>query len=959
MEIRVLGPVEAWHRGRSLYLARRQQRLILGILALDANKLVTSDRLIDLLWGEQLPAHARAVLQSRVSELRTALTAHQRPDADATLLTRGNGYVLAISPEQVDAHQFRLTAARTSEMASDDEARRSLRKALALWRGPVLGGQLTEGAYAALCQGLEAERLTTAEDLFEIELRLGNHLKVVDELGELATAHPSRERLVVQRLLALHRAGRTAQALHEYDRWRRWLADDLGIDPGTEVQQLHLAILRGDLALTLEARPSSRGPDKADEGQPSRPHDGALPAEGHDAFDAAVPRILPPDIADFTGRAAEIALLTELLVESDRKRVAVAAVTGPAGVGKTALSVHVAYRLIDHFPDGQLYVNLRGFDTDTAADPFEVAGRFLRALGVDGAAVPDTLDERVDLYRDLLSQRRVIVVLDNAASEDQVAPLIPSGTDCAVVITSRVRLGPLLGAQMVGLDVLTPAEALHLLARIAGTDRIEAEPAGAADLCRQCGYLPLALRVAAAKLVTKPHWKINKLVRLLDDERSRLGQLSIGHLDVRASINLSYDDLDSSTRRLLCQLGDIDLPEINLWVAAALCDAPHMTAEIVLEHLFDAQLLDIAGQEACGDPRYRMHDLVRLFARDRAQYDEPAEVTAGRTRVYGAWLRAADVSYRAIFGGDHQNIRGTAARRTIDDQVTKTLVNNPLQWFEVERHSIVAVVRNAARDRRSSICWELVCTTSPLFQMRRYFDEWRELIELALGTARAESDDIGEAAMLYRLGMALTDQTKHAEARSKFVRAAELFEEVDDRHGQATVGTYLGMIERFMGNEDLALEHYEKAAPVLRDAGDHGGEAFALRGIAQICTARGQIQAADAHFHTALDLYRMCACRQGEAQVLFWQSMLRLKQGRNMEAKAGFESALDIVRVIGDRAGEAQCLRGIALSYQHQGDRILARTTLLEALQIAHQPRPTLTEVTLRNALAELDQQIG
>jgi DNA-binding SARP family transcriptional activator len=630
VEIRVLGEVEVWRADVPLCLARRQQRLLLGILAIEANELITIDRLIDLLWGDQPPRQARAVLQSRMSELRTALHAFRGPDDELEILTRGSGYLLKVDPDLVDAYRFQSLVAAARVPTSPEEACRSLRAALDLWQGPVLGGRLTAHAHAALCSVLESERLTAAEDLFEIELQLGRHYQVADEIRELADANPERERLVAQMMLALHRAGRTADALHTYDRWRRWLADELGIDPAAEVQRLYLAMLRADPDLLPEARQPVVLADRIE---------AVRTVPRHPAANVTVPQILPPGVADFIGRAAEMAFLRKLFAAQSRERCAVVAVSGPAGIGKTALSVQVAHALRPNFPDGQLFANLRGAAEGRPADPAEVMGRFLRALGVDGAALPETMDERVDLYRDLLSERSVMIVLDNADSDEQVLPLIPSGPACGVIVNGRPRLGPALGAGMLNLDVLAPAEASRLLARIAGPDRVEAEPGAADHLCAHCGYLPLAVRVSAAKLAAKPHWRIEKLLGLLKDKRSRLNHLVHGHLDVRASIALSYVGLDANAQRLLRRLGALDLPEVSVWLSAALLDTTLTRAEDLLEQLFDAQLVEIAGQDQIGHALYKMHDLVRLFARELAQRDEPAgELDRAYRRALGARL---------------------------------------------------------------------------------------------------------------------------------------------------------------------------------------------------------------------------------------------------------------------------------------------------------------------------------
>jgi DNA-binding SARP family transcriptional activator len=528
MRLRVLGPIELSDADGPIFLARRQQRLILGILAVEATRVVSCDRLIELVWGGHPPRQARAVIQTRVSELRAILAGHL--DGQQGLFTRSDGYVLAIEPELVDLHEFRMLVERARNADSDEQTRELLRRALGLWHGPVLGGWLPAYSHAALCGSVEALRLTAAEHLFGVELKLGHHHSAVDEISELAAANPARERLTALAMTALHRAGRTAEALQIFDRCRRWLADELGVDPGIELQEFYLAILRGDTELTHDADAGDR---QATTGRGLEARQEHPASEG---FSIAAPHLLPVDIPDFTGRTDELARLRELVTGLEGG-VRLAIVSGPAGVGKTTLSVHVAHQLRDQFPHGQLYVDLHGADRPESLTPKEVLARFLRALGVE-SPMPDTVDERAELYRDIVAGRNILVMLDNARDADQVRPLIPGSSTCAVVITSRTRLAAAVGGNAVDLDVLTEPQAIDLMSRITGSERIRSEPPAAAGLVSLCGGLPLAVRIAAARLVAKPHWSVNQLVDRLLDERRRLDQLSYGDLDVRAASGL-------------------------------------------------------------------------------------------------------------------------------------------------------------------------------------------------------------------------------------------------------------------------------------------------------------------------------------------------------------------------------------------------------------------------------------
>jgi DNA-binding SARP family transcriptional activator len=939
MDVRLLGPVEVWRSGRELPLRRRQQRLILGILALEANHVVAYDRLIYLLWGERPPARARDAVQTRVSELRSILSgpADGLAERDGSPFVRqGDGYMLRSPTAGVDLHEFRHLVSEAQVAASDAASRVLLRQALGLWRGPALGGSPVSEPMAALCHGLDVTRLTALEQLFDIELRLGNHDAVVDQIASVFAVNPERERLAGLTLLALRRAGRNAEAIVTYDRWRRWLADALGIDPSQEIQQTYLSILRGGVPLEADA--------------------GSVRTTVETVVESnTVPRTLPPDISDFTGRGAEIAQIVGALDRDGGERPVVVALFGRAGVGKTALTVHVAHRVREAFPDGQLYADLRGLGDEGPARSSDVLGRLLVALGVDGRAAPRLLDERIDLYRALLADKRVLVVLDNAATDEQIAPLIPGGAGCAVLVNGRARLGVTFGALAFALDVLPPVQAVELLSSIAGSARVAAESRAALDLSAACGYLPLALRVAGAKLAAKPHWSVRKLVGMLQDDRGKLDQFVYGQLDVRTSIALSYADLAPQVQRLLKRLGNMELPEVSVFAAAALMDTVPEQVEVLLERLFDAQLIDFAEYDPTGLPRYRLHDLVRLFATERALIeDPPADLAAARGRVFGAWLRAGEAIHQHIYGGVYKNIDGDTPRYEIDSGLAAVLASEPLRWFETERKNLVATVLRAAKEGRAAAAWELASLVTPLFQIRRHLDDWWAVLACAMTAARQAGDLRGQAAMQYRMGSVRADSTEFDTAWRDYQDAARIFGQLDDRHGQACANAFTAMIERLRGENDTAEQRYHRTLPILRDSGDRGAQAWVERCLGQICAGRGAVAAASEHYERAMQIYRATGGRQGQAQTLFWHAMLHVQQSRYDEALAGFEEALNISRRLLDPGGEAQCLRGLGLYYQHTGEPDKADATLTEALRLVHQPHPTWMEVQVQETIASV-----
>jgi DNA-binding SARP family transcriptional activator len=609
MEFRILGPLEVWEHGRVVALGGPKQRALLATLLLHANHVVSADRLIDELWGDQPPATADNLLQGYVSQLRRRLPTRQDGRTPRQMLvTRSPGYVLRIERSLLDVHRFeQLVEMARLAMAegAPERAADALRKALALWRGPALGDVAVEGVCRSEVTQLEERRITALEERIEADLRLGRHVDLTGELQALVVENPLRERLRAQLMFALYRSGRQAEALGVYRDARRVLTEELGLEPGPALQRLEHGILAADPALELPPP--------------------ALVADGPPVAADGPPCHLPPDVADFTGREHLLAGLRRLLWREPGQRataVLVAAVSGKAGVGKSAVAIRVAQQLRPRYPDGQLYVNLRGTEAHALA-PADVLASFLRALGVDEAAVPDGLEERVRRYRARLADRRVLVVLDNAAGEAQVRPLLPPSAGCAALVTSRARLAGLEAAHQVALEVMQPGEAVELLARVAGAERVAAEPAAARTIARLCGDLPLAVRIAGAKLAARPHWRLAHLAERLGDERRRLDELCAGDLEVRASFAASHQGQDTAMRRAFRLLGLLETPSFAAPAAATMLDVTVSEAEDLLERLVEAHLLEVGGQDAGGRTSYRFHDLLRIFARERLRVETP------------------------------------------------------------------------------------------------------------------------------------------------------------------------------------------------------------------------------------------------------------------------------------------------------------------------------------------------
>ncbi|MFE7562502.1 BTAD domain-containing putative transcriptional regulator [Kitasatospora sp. NPDC057500] len=633
MEFRILGPLEVWtDDGRRARTEGAKQELMLGTLLLNAGSVVPVARLIDAVWDDEPPATAHRQIRNLAGLLRRKLAAAH--DGPPVLLTDGPGYRIAPNGHQVDALAFahRVSVARRlAERGEPAAAVQEFRSALGLWRGPVLDG-LSGSLLAAGSVALNELRLTAWENCLDLEAELGRHRQTVPELTALVAEHPLRDRFVTQLVRALHRAGRQADGLAAYRRFARQLADELGLDPGPELQLLHQELLK-DGPAAQAARPPR-----------ARQH---LPR----------PAQLPPALATFVGRRAELGALdglTDPAGSTGSAGSAVAAgigvVTGGAGTGKTALAVHWAHQVRERFPDGQLHVNLRGYAFGPPLTPYEALARFLRALGTDREQIPGTIDESAALYRSLLADRRVLILLDNARNAEQVRPLLPGSAASLALVTSRDGLAGLTacdGARRLVLDVLPRSEAVELLARITGAHRTRAEPRAAAELAAACGHLPLALGIAAVRLAERPHRTLVEHAAELRDAEDRLTALQIdgdATSAVRVAFDLSYRALQPTAQRLFRLLGLAPGSCISTAAAAALSGSAPAETRPVLEHLAAAHLLDPAGPD-----RYRMHDLLRCYAAERAAAEtRPDDRAAARERLRSWYLHHAEPAARLV-----------------------------------------------------------------------------------------------------------------------------------------------------------------------------------------------------------------------------------------------------------------------------------------------------------------------
>jgi DNA-binding SARP family transcriptional activator len=934
VKFRILGPLEITADGGRLELGGTRQQVVVAMLLLNANRVVTMDRLLAAIYGEDPPSTSRAQAQISISSLRRVFAPHAR---DTVILTREHGYVINVDIGGLDSQQSAelVAAARTAHDAGQvDRAVACYRDALRLWRGPALDG-IDSQLVRAIASRLDEQRIATNEDRLTLELDLGRHHELVGELTELVQEFPWRERLRRQLMLALYRCDRTAEALQVYRLARRTMIDELGIEPSERLQQLEHAILTSDPALRLPAAPLRVQPVKRQ-----------------------IPSLLPTDIADFTGRTEQIDQINQHLIHASQDEMQLAVplilIVGKGGAGKTSLAVHASHGVARHFPDGQLFADLHG-GTSHPVGPMQVLERFLRALGVAGSQIPEGLDERAEVYRNLLADRKILVVLDDAVSESQVSPLLPGTEPAAVIITSRSRLAGLAGATRIEANVFDPDKSLDLLARIAGIERVQAQSEAAAAIAEHCGHLPLALRIAGARLSARPHWSIQQLVDRLADETRRLDELRHGDMGIRSSISLTYDSASDQARRLFRRLALLDVPAFSGWLSSALLDQPLAYAEDVLDDLVNAQLIETTGGGSGTPSQYRFHDLIRVFARERLAAEEPAaERKTALERALGALLCLAEKAHCRYFGGDYVRIRSDAPRWELPAQLAEELVWDPLSWYDRERATLVAGVRQAAQAGFVELCWSLASGAVPLFETRAYLDDWRETHEIALEATRKAHNVRGQAAMLYSIGSLHMMQQSFGSSHQELTVATHLFEDIGDDQGVALVTRHIAYLDRLTGRLDDATRRYEQALAIFRRIGDRIATAYVLHGLAQVKLELNELDSAMDLLADALLLCQAARCGRIEAQVLHRMGEAHLLAGDLAEAASKFELALVITSDIGDLIGEAYARQGIGVAKLRQGEFDQARSALRRALERAVTTGERLAEARALLGLSEL-----
>ena len=942
---RILGPLEVWNGREWAQVSAPKWRALLATLLLSPGQPVSTGQLIADLWGDAPPAKASNLVSVYVHRLRRLIG-----DADGSVLvTRAPGYQIMVPPDGLDAGRFaRLAADGRAALAGGDPARAAelLGAALAEWRGPALADVPASPLVAAEADRLEESRIQALELRIEADVGCGRHDEVTPDLRRLLSGHPLREGLWGLLMRALYGAGRQAEALETYARAREVIADELGVDPGADLQQLYQDILNADAASPVAGTAGARPATLVGAAPPAPP----------------APAQLPADIPDFTGRAGQVEELRRLLSPGGQDHgspgaVPVVLVVGSGGLGKTALAVHAAHLLADQFADGQLYASLHA--AAEPVDPAEILARFLRGLGMDGAQIPVEAEERAAQYRTRLAGKQVLIVLDDARDAAQVRPLLPGTASCAVLITARRAMPELVGNQLLDLDVLPPAEARALFGRVAGEERASAEPAATGEVLTACAGLPLAIRIAGARLAARGGWNVHTLAGRLSNERRRLDELRAGNLAVRASFEVSFASLASSAgpggvnpARAFRLMGVWTGPFITLPAAAALLGQPEGAVADALEVLVDAHLLDAPEPDL-----YRFHDLLRVYAADRARAEETdQDRQEAIARLAGWYLHTAEAAAR-IISPQHIRVPLDPLPGPVRPLEFPSL-EAALAWCEHERPGLAAATRLAAESGLHEAAWKLPAAAMSFFYRSSHWADWVTTHQTGLASARQAGDRLGEAWMLNNLGMVYGVQHM-AESVTCFEQALTLSREIGDTAGETRAANNVAKAYFRLGRFDEALAAAGESLTVQRQAGSRYGEGLALNLLGCACRELGRYAEAAGHQQEALMIFRELGDPWTQADSLsdLGETYLSLKQVD--QAIGRLTESLAIRRDISDRFGQADALRRLGHAHRQASDEARARELLSEAITLFEEVGDAAEAARTRASLAETITDAG
>jgi DNA-binding SARP family transcriptional activator len=931
VRLALLGPVRAIVRDEPVRLPPKG-RIVLATLLLRAGHVVSVPALATAIWDEDPPSAARNAIQGQVKRLRQEFG----PES-GRIITRSPGYLIEVRPGELDLHRFtglRELARAAATSAAWDRSGELLREALELWDGEPLSDAPSEYLRRTEVPRLTELRDEAREARIDADLNLGRHGAVIAELRALVAEHPFRERLWEQLMLGLYRAGRQSDALAAYTEASRTLSTELGIDPSPRLRQLHGQILAADPALDLN------GVALTSQNKTTRRLRGVIPQQ------------LPADLADFTGRTAEAGRLHDFLVTRPGRQpgsMAVAAITGPGGVGKTALAVHVAHQAAAHFPDGQLFIVLGG--ATSPLPPADVLGRLLRDFGVPDAKIPAAEYERAARYRTLMADRTMLIVLDDAHSAAQVRPLLPGSGRSAVVVTSRATLADLAGATFTALPVLDADESRTLFAGIAGDQLATSDPVGTDAVVVACAGLPLAIRIAGSRLATQPSWTAGQLGELLASEQRRLGELAVGDTAVRASFEVSYLALPTGRpdpARVFRMFGLAGLPALSGSALAALADVPAAEAAAAVTLLLDAHLL-VSPEPG----RFSTHDLLRLYAVERSRLDETAEARQDALRRLFAWylhaLTACEQPFSGVRRTLHISLAPLPAQLQAPDIRTRA---DAQQWLRAEQANLPRIV-NLARDHEMpDCCWQLAW-------LLRYFLDWSgrwsddlAVAETGVAAARACGNQEAVAALLNVLGAAEWRLGHQEAAEEHLGQALAIRHQLGDQRAEAETLSNLSVAELRSGKAVSATGRLVRALALYRAIGDVYGEASCLHSLGSACQATERAHEALAYFQQALVLRTRHAPPLEQAATLHSIGGLLLATGQPHEGLRHLQQGLTICE-----DNELPFGAGMTLASLGDGYQALDRTA--EARRAWQRAYEILTELGAPEATGVGDRLAG
>jgi DNA-binding SARP family transcriptional activator/tetratricopeptide (TPR) repeat protein len=1002
LRVGVLGPVTVWNGNDELRVGQPRQQAVLGILAMRANRVISRGELVDAVWGQDPPASAEGGIYTYVAGLRRIIEPTRSARGPGrVLVSSGAGYVLHLVPGQPDAVAFEQYLARARQLRKNGDpvgAIDALESALGLWRGAAFAG--VPGPFAETERVRLGElRSAAVEERADVLLELGRHEEVVPDLAALVTDHPLRERMRGLLMIALYRCGRPAEALRVFQDGRRVLAEELGIDPGTDLSRIYQQVLTSDPALDPATeipaagdepgdKPGHRQRRPADRGEgPSRPRqpeispelsraagmgprgsDGSVLPSGTAGPGAGrapswavggpgvpVPAQLPLDAPGFSGRRDELRALHAMLPAAQaagtQEPVPVVVVSGTAGVGKTALAIRFGRQVAKRFPDGQLYVNLRSPHPGTPMEPDVALRFFLDAFGVPPHRIAAPLEERAALFRSLVDGKRVLIVLDNARNAAQVRPLLPGSPGCLVVVTSRNQMAGLVaaeGAALITLDVLGDDEAHEMLARRLGQERVAAEPQAADEIVAACARLPLALSIAAGRAVGRPKRPLAELAAELRDARSRLDALEAGDAatDVRAVLSWSYDQLSPEAARVFRLLGLHPGPDISLPAAASLAGISRAEAGTALRELTRTHM---AAEHLPG--RFAFHALLRAYAADQAErHDSAAERDAATRRMLDHYLHTA-MAATMRFSPHRPPLRLAApAPGVVPAEMADK--DQAMAWFEAEVPVLLALIGFAEAQEFDVYAWQLPWALGPLFHRRGWLQSYVAIQQTALAAARRLDDPLALAHTYYLLGNAQGHMGDYDAAEANYHQALDLFRELSDRANEGVVlnglASMLEKQERYPEALAVALD----ALRMLKAAGHWWTQANLENGVGWLYAHMGQYEDALAHCQRALSLHRESGNRVGAADTLDSIGFVHLHLGDLPQAQTHYQQAIDAYREIGTMFGAGNSLAGLGDVLLRSGDLEGARSRYLEAaavLDAVSHPRADEVRVKLRD----------